>query len=110
VNQAQEVQAMADVDTAAPLPMATFVTAEGDEVNAAEVLRYAGPRAFVLRDGIWTDTTYDPAAMTAVDVPFAGDDYFALLGEHPELGAAFALGQQVIVVLDDTAFQVTAQA
>jgi Ca-activated chloride channel homolog len=110
VNQAQEVQAMADVDTAEPLPMATFVTAEGDEVNAAEVLRYAGPRAFVLRDGIWTDTTYDPAAMTAVDVPFAGDDYFALLGEHPELGAAFALGQQVIVVLDDTAFQVTAQA
>ena len=99
---------MADVDTAAPLPMATFVTAEGDEVNAAEVLRYAGPRAFVLRDGFWTDTTYDPAAMTAVDVPFAGDDYFALLGKHPELGAAFALGQQVIVVLDGMAYRVIA--
>ena len=51
VTQAQEVQAMADADTAAPLPMATFVTAEGEEVSAAEVLRYAGSRAFVLRDG-----------------------------------------------------------
>jgi hypothetical protein len=101
---------MADVDTAAPLPMATVVTAEGEEVSAAEVLRYAGPRAFVLRNGIWTDTTFNPAAMTAVDVPFAGDDYFALLGEHPELGAAFALGQQVIVVLDGTAYRVTAEA
>ena len=48
--------------------------------------------------------------MTAVDVPFASDEYFALLGEHPELGAAFALGQQVIVVLDETAYRVTAEA
>ena len=101
---------MADVDSAAPLPIATFVTDEGQEVSAAEVLRYAGSSAFVLRDGVWTDTTYDPAAMTAIDVPFAGDEYFALLGEHPELGAAFALGQQVIVVLDDTAYRVTAEA
>ena len=53
--------------------------------------------AFILRDGVWTDTTYDPATMTATDVPFASDEYFTLLGEHPELGPAFALGQQVIV-------------
>jgi Ca-activated chloride channel homolog len=110
VNQAQEVQAMADVDTAAPLPMATIVTAEGEEVSAAEVLRYAGPRAFVLRDGVWTDTAFEPASMTAIDVSFASDEYFALLGEHPELGRAFALGQQVIVVLDGTAYRVTADA
>jgi hypothetical protein len=90
--------------------MATFVTAEGEEVNAAEVLRYAGSRAFILRDGVWTDTTYDPATMTATDVPFASDEYFTLLGEHPELGPAFALGQQVIVVLDETAYRVTAGA
>ena len=101
---------MADAESAAPLPMATFVTAEGEEVSAAEVLRYAGSRAFVLRDGVWTDTTYDPATMTATDVPFASDEYFTLLGEHPELGPAFALGQQVIVVLDETAYRVTAEA
>jgi hypothetical protein len=101
---------MADADSAAPLPMATFVTAEGEEVSAAELLRYAGSRAFVLRDGVWTDTTYDPAAMTTTDVPFASEEYFTLLEEHPELGPAFALGQQVIVVLDETAYRVTAEA
>ena len=107
VNQAQEVQALADADTAAPLPMATYVTEQGEEVSAAEVLRYAGTGAFILRNGVWTDTTYDAAGMTTIDVPFASDAYFTLLGEHPELGAAFALGQQVIVVLENTAYRVT---
>jgi hypothetical protein len=108
VTQAQEFQALADTESAAPPPMATFVTAEGEEVSAAEVLRYAGSRAFVLRNGVWTDTSFDPAA-TTVDVSFASDEYFALLGEHPELGPAFALGQQVIVVLNGTAYRVTAE-
>jgi Ca-activated chloride channel family protein len=110
VSRAQEVQALADADYAAPLPAATFVTAEGEEVTAAEVLRYAGTRAFVLRDGVWTDTTFDPDEMSTIDVPFASDEYFALLEEHPELGDAFALGQQVIVVLGDTAYRVTIEA
>jgi Ca-activated chloride channel family protein len=110
VTQAQEVQAMADADSAAPLPMPTFVTAEGEEVSAAEILRHVGIRAFVLRDGVWTDTTYDPAEMTTIDVPFASDEYFSLLTDHPDLGAAFALGQQVIVVLDETAYRVTGES
>lgn len=108
VDQAQEVQALADADTAAPLPQATFVSAEGESVSAADVLRYAGNRAFVLRDDVWTETTYNADTMETVDVPFASDEYFALLSEHPELGDAFALGQQVIVVLGDTAYRVTA--
>ena len=48
--------------------------------------------------------------MTTTEVPFASDEYFTLLGEHPELGPAFALGQQVIVVLDGIAYRVTAEA
>ena len=77
-------------------------------VSAADVMRYAGSRTFILRDGVWTDTAYNPDAMTVVEVPFASDEYFALLGEHPELGAAFALGQQVLAVVGDTAYRVTA--
>jgi Ca-activated chloride channel family protein len=110
VNRAQEVQALVDADTAAPMPMATYVTDEGEEVVAADVLRYAGGRTFVLRDDVWTDTAFNPDQMTATTVPFASDDYFALLGEHPELGSAFALGQEVIVMLGGTAYHVTAEA
>jgi Ca-activated chloride channel family protein len=108
VDQAQEVQALADADNAMPVPTATIQTAAGETVSVAEVLRYVGDRAFVLRDGVWTDTTYNPDAMTTTDVIFASDEYFALLEEHPELGRAFALGQQVVVVIGDTAYRVTA--
>jgi Ca-activated chloride channel homolog len=110
VTQAQEVQALADADFAAPVPAATFVAASGETVSADEVLRYVGNRAFVLRDAVWMDTAYDAETMTTNDVPFASDAYFALLSEHPELGPAFALGQQVIVVLDGAAYRVTVEA
>ena len=110
VNQAQEVQALAGASQAAPLPQATYVTESGESVSAADVLRYAGDRAFILHDGVWTETTYDPDTMQTVDVPFASDEYFTLLSEQPELAAAFALGQQVIVVLDDTAYRVTVES
>ena len=108
--QAQEVQALADAEMAAPLPTVTYVTDEGEEVSAAEVLRYAGARAFILRDGVWTDTAYDPATTTTIDVLFASDEYFDLLRDHPELGPAFALGQEVVVVLDDVAYRVITEA
>ena len=107
VTRAQEVQALADADFAAPMPMATFVTDEGEEVNAAEVLRYAGERAFVLRDGVWLDTNFDPDRMTTTTIPFASDAYFDLLEEHPDLGPALALGRQIIVVVGETAYEVT---
>ena len=90
------------------MPMATYVTEDGVEVSAAEVLRYAGTGAFVLRDDVWTDTAFNPDTMTTIDVPFASDAYFDLLSQNPGLGAAFALGQQVIVVLDEVAYRVTA--
>jgi Ca-activated chloride channel family protein len=109
VDRAQSVQQLADAEVAAPAPQATFVSASGEEVSAAEVLRYAGSRAFVLRDGTWTDTRYNPETMTLQDVVFASDEYFALLDEHPDLASALALGQQVIVVAGDTAYQVTSE-
>ncbi len=67
---------------------------------------YARDKAFVLRDGIWTDTTYD-GSMQTVKVGFGSDDYFALLAARPEWGYYFSVGQDVIVVLDGTAYQVS---
>jgi Ca-activated chloride channel homolog len=107
VDQAQEVQALADAEVFA-MPTARVVTESGEEITAAEVLRYAGDRAFVLREGVWTDTTYDPETINTVDVPFASEAYFALLSEHSELGPAFALGHEVVAVLDGIAYRVTA--
>jgi Ca-activated chloride channel family protein len=74
--------------------------------DSTEQIKYARDKVFVLRDGIWTDTTYD-ASMETVKVGFGSDDYFALMAAHPEWGYYFSVGQEVIVVLDGTAYQVS---
>ncbi|TKJ31309.1 MAG: hypothetical protein CEE40_02025 [Chloroflexi bacterium B3_Chlor] len=71
-----------------------------------EQIKYARDKVFVLRDGIWTDTTYDGSTET-VKVGFGSDDYFALLGTHAGWGHYFSVGQQVIVVLNGVAYQVS---
>jgi len=55
---------------------------------------------------VWTDTTFDPDRMETVPVGLYSDDYFALLAARPEWGQYLALGDQVIVVLEGTAYEV----
>jgi Ca-activated chloride channel homolog len=107
VNRAQEIGSMAAADAAAPMPTAV-VTASGETIQTAGQLRHAAGRAFLLRDGVWTDTAFDPDAMETTPVAFLSDEYFALLAERPELAEAFALGDRVIVVADGQAWEVTA--
>jgi hypothetical protein len=89
---------MAEADAAAP---AQFQE-EGVE------LRAIGDRAFLYKDGVWTETTFDPEAMETVQVEFASDEYFALLAEHPDLAVAFALGDRVMAISDGVAYEVMA--
>jgi Ca-activated chloride channel family protein len=74
--------------------------------DSTEQVKYAGDKVFVLRDGIWTDTTYD-SSMDTVKLGFGSEDYFALIAAHPEWGQYFSVGQKLIVVLDGTAYQVS---
>ncbi len=74
--------------------------------EAAQVLRAAGEKTFLLQDGVWTDTQFDPSQMTTVHVGFGGDSYFELLAARPEWGAYFALGERVIFVAEGTAYEV----
>jgi Ca-activated chloride channel family protein len=69
-------------------------------------VRQVGDRAFVLRGGTWVDTGFDPAVMTPEQVTFGGDRYFALLAKHPEVAPYLALGENVIVVLEGTAYAI----
>jgi hypothetical protein len=66
-------------------------------------------RTFVLQNGVWVDTAFDSQTMTATPVAFLSDDYFRLAAAYPELGAAFALGNQVIALADGKAYQVVAE-
>ncbi|HEU0115620.1 MAG TPA: VWA domain-containing protein, partial [Thermomicrobiales bacterium] len=84
VDKAQASATLREANVAAPLP-ATVAGADGAPVAVEDVVRAAGDRTFVLRDDVWTDTTFDPEKMTPRQVAFGSEDYFALLNDHPEL-------------------------
>jgi Ca-activated chloride channel family protein len=72
----------------------------------ANVVKIVGNRTFLYVEGAWIDTTYDPSQMTTTPVQFGSEDYFALVGAQPDLGAAFALGPRVIVLSDGVPYEV----
>jgi Ca-activated chloride channel family protein len=70
-----------------------------DERSVAS-FRTVGKKMFYLLKGVWTDRDYRPE-MVERRVKYAGDEYFKLLKEHPELKSCFSLGERVIVCLDE---------
>jgi Ca-activated chloride channel family protein len=75
-----------------------YKTAE-HEMNSAAV-RHVGEKTFTLLDGAWVDSSYTDK-MKAIRVKFGSDDYFKLLSDKPDLRQYLALGEKVIVALDD---------
>jgi Ca-activated chloride channel family protein len=126
VDQAADI---AGLEAAAVLPQATmsafptppaaaggdgggFGGAPGD--TAAEPAPYNAittieDKTFIQLNGVWTDTAFKPDEMTTQKVVFLSDDYFALLEAQPELAQYFTLGERVIVVLDDVAYEVVVE-
>jgi len=74
--------------------------------SSADIVRLVGSRTFTLVNGTWIDTSYDPEAMTTLRVPFLSVDYFTLANSRSELGDAFAIGQNVIIVVGGIAYEV----
>ena len=90
---------------------ADFDDADGNGAGAgsnvpANPVQNVGEKTFIWQNGVWTDTTYEPDTMQSTQVLFLSDDYFDLLDVYAQAGEYFALGQRVIVVLDDTAYEV----
>jgi len=94
VSQADTEGGLAAGEVAAPL---------GGEY--LDVVARSGGKVLRVSDGIWTDTRYDPD-MPSTRVPFLSEDYFALAAVHPDLAAALALAERVIVVWEGVTYQV----
>jgi len=75
--------------------------------EASHTVKTVGSRTFVLKDGVWTDTAYDPDTMTVKKIKFLSDEYFELSRSNPTLAACFALGTQVLVADGQTAIKIT---
>ena len=65
-----------------------------------------GARTFVLNQGTWTDTAFDPGKMKTIKVPFLSQDYFRLGEGRAEVAAALALGSRVIVMVDGSPYEI----
>lgn len=120
VDAADQFGGFAAAEAPAPMLMPTNGVGGGglvmDEAEADGTLsadepvnpiQTVGVKTFILRDGVWTDTTFQPDTMETEKVEFLSDAYFALLSEKPEIGPYLAIGERVIVVLDGTAYEVT---
>jgi Ca-activated chloride channel family protein len=83
--------------------------APGMSESDAQKVKVIGSRTFVLNQGIWVDTRYDPKSMKAAQVAFLSPDYFALTRSQPDLASALALGERVIVVFDGNAYEVVSE-
>ena len=75
-------------------------------VDVSEIVKIIGQKTFVYIDGVWIDTRFDPDHMQVVEVEFLSDEYFELIAANSELGAAFALGSNVIAISDGTVYSV----
>ncbi len=74
-----------------------------------ESVRVVEGRTFYLVDGYWVDAQWSKKGEKAPRrVKYLSDEYFALLGEKPALGAYLALGDRVRVYADGEAFEVEA--
>ncbi|MBI4789524.1 MAG: VWA domain-containing protein [Chloroflexi bacterium] len=91
---------MAPVATSAPRPGAPGPVEQVAPVQAL------GDKTFLLRNGVWTDTQFDPSKMTTKKIEFNSDAYFAL-AQNTGLGKYLALGARVIVVLNGVAYEIT---
>lgn len=99
---------------AAPMAMPTQgfrgMLDDGTPVTENEnPIQTVGGKTFLLQDGVWTDTTFLPDTMTTQPVVFLSDEYFTLVADMPELASYFALGERVIVVIDEVAYEVVAE-
>ena len=65
----------------------------------SEPVRVAAGRTFIYRSGGWVDSEAVSGVAKQIKVKYLSDAYFALLKARPELKAALALGDKVMVIV-----------
>jgi len=100
-QQQNQLRGAAAAPTAAPRPVSP---GSAEQVTPLQAI---GDKTFLLRNGVWIDTQFDPSKMTTKKIEFGSDAYFALSANNPDWGKYLALGSRVIVVLNGTPYEIT---
>jgi Ca-activated chloride channel family protein len=86
--------------------MQDAVSAPEIQGEASSTVQIVGARTYVLSEGKWIDTAYDPDTMKTQKIDFLSSEYFELVVNHAELADAFALGEKVITLSNGVAYEV----
>jgi Ca-activated chloride channel family protein len=74
----------------------SVATLDASQAGRGVGVRRAGGRTFAYQDSVWTDTRFTPATRVVRVAPFSAA-YFSLIQAVPDLRAAFAVGDRVLV-------------
>lgn len=84
---------------------------DADSLTGDSVLpgaaRQIGRRAFVLRDGVWTDVGFEAGLRTIEVAPYS-QAYFELVRRLPALKTYFALSDRLVIVGEGVALELSA--
>jgi Ca-activated chloride channel family protein len=108
------MQAPASIATGNSEALRSFASAAGPAATPAaarlteytQQSRFVNGRAFFQNGNQWIDSTAQNSAKRQ-RIQFNSDEYFNLLSKHPEAGQWLALGQNVVLTLDDTTYEIT---
>jgi len=81
-----------------------YMDSEGKEQKITGVVQ-TGNRAFFNKNGLWVDTEYEGKS-EPIKVQRFSDAYFKLLAQAPQVGKYYALGDEVIFLLNGRAIQI----
>jgi hypothetical protein len=77
-----------------------------DEADKDSAIKSAGDKTFYLRDGFWTDSTFDPRGMKPQVITFGSTEYFNLVRNNAGISKYLAIGKQVILVLKGHSYKI----
>ncbi len=84
----------------------SYSQAEAVTGSGSAAAKVVGDKTFVQRDDDWFDSRYQEG-MDVTKIGYGSDNYYRLLGERPDWGAYFALGEHVIFLADGQAYEVS---
>lgn len=103
VNQSRALKAYSGASVAPQ----SYMDSEGKERKMTGVMQ-TGNRAFFNKNGLWVDTEYE-GKIEPVKIQRFSEAYFKLLDKTPEVGKYYALGDEVIFLLNGKAIQIADQ-
>jgi Ca-activated chloride channel family protein len=102
-----KADAESSLRAAESVPQVALPEAGAGQSYRERAIKYVGEKTFFLQEGVWLDSRFDPENMDPVLIEFGSSAYYEFLLARPAWGMYFALGEEVIFVEGENAYQIT---